>query len=158
MIARLEVKKLFFDRKAVKKAVDGGFAKAFTRFGFQVRQTARGKIRKPTKSTPVSKPGKPPRSHTGLLRDNIFFYYNHKLRNVTIGPVALNAKGGAKTPGILEQGGNAVIRRRRRTWLPGRRNKNTRRVYIKPRPYMKPSFDYRLKKLPDLMKNKVTIR
>lgn len=50
-----------------------------------------------------SRPGDPPRSRVGLLRQFIFFAYDDSTRSVVIGPARIGGSGTA--PGVLELGG-----------------------------------------------------
>ena len=132
----------FFDRPKVKRAVDAATRRNFSRFGAFVWQRAKTSIRKPPKTgkTRTSRPGRPPYSHTGLLKRFIFFAYDADRQSVVIGPVKLHKNDG-KAPSLLEHGGTAVRQRRRRRY--------------RPRPYMQPAFDAELPTLPELWKNSV---
>jgi len=70
-----------------------------------------------------SRPGKPPKSITGLLRSNIFYAFDPQADSVVIGPTLLNKSTGAQH--TLEYGGQAQI--------------GPRKVSILPRPYMGPA-------------------
>ena len=100
-----DAKGLFFDRQGVAKKVDSATKRALSKFGAYVRQTAKTSIRK-RKS--VSKPGDPPRSHSGLLKRFIFFGYEPQKRSVVIGPTKLNRStlSGAEA---LEHGGQIEL-------------------------------------------------
>ena len=135
-----EAKSLFFDRQAVSSAVSRAERRVLSKFGAFVRRGARSSIRK-RKS--ISKPGSPPSSHTGLLRDFIFFVYETQRSRVVIGPVQLNR--GTDAPAILEYGGQVTARRR------GRRVRQTYR----PRPYMGPAFEREKPKLSAMWRDSV---
>lgn len=135
------VKKLFFDRKAVMDAVSRAQRAVFSRIGAFIRQTARSSIRR-RKGT--SKPGRPPNSHTGLLRDHIFFAYEPERKGVVIGPIRLNTSDGT-APRLLESGGST-------TWQE--QGKRERVVYL-ARPYMRPALEKELPRLPALWRNSV---
>lgn len=92
---------------------------------------------------PVSRPGKPPLSHTGLLKDNILYGYDPK-RSVVIGPVKLNAKG-EDVPRVLEYGGQTTVVQK----------KKKKRVKIKARPYMQPAFEKGQEELPRFWRESV---
>ena len=132
----------FFDRPKVKRAVDAATRRNFSRFGAFVRQRAKTSIRRPPKTarSRISRPGRPPYSHTGLLKRFLFFAYDADRQSVVIGPVLLR-KGDGKAPSLLEHGGVAVRKRKRRRY--------------RPRPYMQPAFDAELPALPGLWKNSV---
>ena len=127
-------KQMFFDRAKVKKAVDKGVRKVFSKFGAFVRTAARHSIRK---RKAVSEPGQPPSSHVGLLRKLIYFGYDPSRKSVVIGPTPLH--GTAEAPPLLEYGGRA----RRR----GRKGRNVMATY-RARPFMGPAFEREKPKLP----------
>ncbi len=129
-------KSLFFDREIVKNKVDARTRKVLSKFGAFVRQTAKQSIRK---SKGTSRPGRPPFSHTGVLKKFIFFGYDPMKRSVVIGPVVVPGKSG-KAPGTLEHGGKVR--------LPSGDKAN-----IAPRPYMGPAFSSELDKVPNLWRD-----
>jgi hypothetical protein len=132
------MKKMFFDRAAVKKRVDVRTRKALSKFGAYVRQTSRRSIKK-RKGT--SKPGRPPFSHVGTLKRFIFFGYDAERRSVVIGPTLVPGKRGT-APSSLEYGGKSNA-----SW--GGQTK------IRQRPYMHPAFEKHLPMAPDLWRNSV---
>ena len=126
-------KTMFFDRAKIKRKVDVRTRKVLSKFGAFVRQRSRKSIRK-RKGT--SKPGRPPFSHTGVLKKLIFFGYDADRRSVVIGPVVAPGKAG-KAPQALEHGGKVT--------LPfGNRSD------IAPRPFMQPAFEREKDALPGL--------
>ena len=116
-----------------------------SKFGAFVRRGAKSSIRK--RKAP-SVPGKPPSSHTGLLKRLIFFGYQREKRSVVIGPARLNQKIG-DAPEALEYGGTSTVVE----GLRGSRRK--RRVQIKARPYMGPAFKKEQPKLPAMWRDSV---
>jgi len=100
-----EAKAGFFDRKAVIAQMDEVTRLALEKFGAWVMVRARHSIRERNK---ISAPGKPPNSHTGLLRNNIMFSYDAATKSVVIGPTKLNKDEGI--PRLLEDGGTATRR------------------------------------------------
>jgi len=142
---RMVTKQMFFDRKAVTGAVDRATRKVLSRFGAFVRTGARHSIRKRKRA---SAPGEPPSSHTGLLRNFIFFGYDRDRRSVVIGPQRLNQKIG-DAPQALEYGGPSTVVE----GLRGRRRK--RRINIAARPFMGPAFEREKPKLPAMWANSV---
>ena len=141
-----KVTRLFFDRKAVKNAVDRGKRKVLSKFGAFVRQRAKTSIRKRKRT---SAPGQPPSSHTGLLKKFIFFAYDRERDSVVIGPERLNQKTGDAPP-ALEHGG------RSRVTSGSRRGKRmVRTVTIRQRPYMGPAFEKEKEGLPKLWKDSI---
>ncbi len=138
-------KGLFFDRKGVLAKVDRGTRRVLSRFGAFVRRGAKSSIRKRKRA---SVPGRPPSSHTGLLKRLIFFGYQREKRSVVIGPARLNQKIG-DAPEALEYGGTSTVVE----GLRGKRRK--RRVQIKARPYMGPAFKKEQPKLPAMWRGSV---
>ena len=126
----MDIKKLFFNTKAVTSAVDRATRKVLSRFGAFVRTRAKSSIRKRKKA---SQPGKPPHSHTGLLRRLIYFGYSPSRQSVVVGPEKLNKSG--NVPRVLEHSGTTTI-------VDGGKK---RRVRIKARPFMGPAM---IKELP----------
>ncbi|MEX1016018.1 MAG: hypothetical protein WDZ31_04660, partial [Phycisphaeraceae bacterium] len=120
-------KRMFFDRKRVIDATDRATRRVLSRFGAFVRQTARRSIRRRKRP---SRPGQPPSSHVGLLRDRIFFGYDRERQSVVIGPAPINQRspyGTTTVPELLEEGGR--VRRRE----PGGRTKT---LNYRARPFM----------------------
>ena len=115
-------KAAFLDRAAVQKLVDRRTRVALNHAGALVRKIARNSIR-PGRAT--SRPGQPPRSHTGLLKRFLFYAYDTARRSVVVGPARLNT-GDGQAPARLEYGGQD--RRRART------------LRYLPRPYMGPAL------------------
>ncbi len=142
---RMVTKQTFFDRKAVTGAVDRATRKVLSRFGAFVRTGARHSIRKRRR---VSDPGEPPSSHTGLLRNFIFFGYDRDRRSVVIGPQRLNQKVG-DAPHALEHGGTSTVVE----GLRGKRKK--RRIRIAARPFMGPAFEREKPKLPAMWSSSI---
>jgi hypothetical protein len=130
----------FFDRQKVTKAVSRSERRVLSKFGAFVRRGAKSSIRK-RKS--VSQPGRPPSSHTGLLRKMIFFVYEPSRSSVVIGPIELNR--GTDAPRLLEHGGQVVRRQGKQ---------RTRMVY-RPRPFMGPALERELPKLPAMWRDSV---
>ncbi len=138
-------KKMFFDRKAVRSAVDRTARRVLSKFGAFVRRGAKSSIRKRKRA---SSPGQPPSSHAGLLKKFIFFGYERDRRSVVIGPARLNQKIG-DAPHALEHGGVSTVVE----GLRGRRRK--RRVRIKARPFMGPAFEKEKPKLAAMWRDSV---
>lgn len=153
-------KGVFFDRQAVRSAVDRATRRVLSRFGAYVRRGAKSSIRKRKR---VSEPGKPPSSRTGLLKKFIFFGYEPDTQSVVIGPVRLNSTPGT-APELLEHGG--VVRVKRGRWMrrgrPGRGAQGRftdapwemvtagTALRYAPRPYMGPALARELPKLPGM--------
>ena len=90
------------DTSGIKNLVDRKKKQRLRQFGAYVRTTARQSIRK-TKAT--SKPGDPPKSHHGALRDLIYFAVSELGDNVTIGPLPFRKR----ISPIVEYGGREAI-------------------------------------------------
>lgn len=145
-------KQQFFDRRAVEKAMDKGTREAMTKIGGYIRTTAKRSMRKTGKSkkTQTSAPGKPPRRHTGMLRDKIFFVYDENKRAVVVGPLKwtspqsnLKPTGtGKSAAGVLEHGGWVTGQTNRKSTTKGKYLKGQQRsLFIQPRPYMGPALE-----------------
>jgi len=130
-------KGMFFDRVKITNKADKQTMKALSKFGAYVRQTSRRSIRKRKAS---SRPGQPPSSHTGILKQFIFFGYDSNRRSVVIGPVNTSRKA-SNIPATLEYGGTVKISH-------GAAKGKT--ATIEARPYMGPAFDEELSKVSKL--------
>ena len=139
-----KVKTLFFDSPAVIAAVDEATRKVLNRIGGMIRLTARRSIKKAPSRTAVSKPGKPPFSHTGLLRNYIYYSFDPLSRSVLVGPVALRAKG-KDVPHTLEYSGRTKIKTKH----------GSKNVHIAARPFMAPALKISQPKMAALWKNSV---
>lgn len=122
-----EAKAAFLDTPKVMRAVDRGRRRALARSGGYIRQVARRSIRPRRGPSPA---GQPPHSHTGLLRDHVYFGYDESARSVVVGPAALNR--GTRAPETLEFGG----RTEKPKWWRG----TAKYIRIKARPYMAPAL------------------
>jgi len=136
------VKGMFFDRLRITSKADAQTKKALSRFGAFVRRTARQSIRKRKKS---SRPGQPPSSHTGILKQFIYFGCDSHRRSVVIGPVITSRKGSG-VPATLEYGGQVRI-------TSGKAKGKT--TTIEARPYMGPAFDSELDTVSKLWANSI---
>lgn len=137
----LRVKRFFFDRLAVLGKVDAATRRVLSKFGAFVWRSAKSSIRKRKKP---SAPGKPPSSHTGLLKKFIYFAFDPNRRSVVIGPVRLNRDEGV--PPLLEYGGTAKRRKR---------GGKMATVMYKARPYMGPAFEKEKASLPSLWRDSI---
>jgi hypothetical protein len=97
---------------------------------------------RPRRSTASSRPGEPPRSQTGLLKQFLFFGWDPSTRSVVVGPARLNKPTNA--PRVLEYGGIVTIR--------------GRSVTIFPRPYMEPAYQLEKKNLVEVWRDSVRPR
>jgi hypothetical protein len=168
----------FFDREKVNSALTRAEKKVYSQAGAFVRRTAKGSI---VKGKKASKPGKPPKSHTGILKRFLFFAYDPAQHSVVIGPAKTNQiffNGDGRpvsglVPEVLEYGGSITILeyqnprtgqwsrkdlRFRRTGMGGRATWKTRRrtVRIEARPYMGPALAVNAPKFPGLWADAIT--
>lgn len=124
---RADIKRFFFDREKVIKAVSRARRRALSKAGAFIRTRARTSIRKRKGTSP---PGSPPYSHVGDLRKGILFGYDAQRESVVVGPVGFK---GSTAPSALEFGGTSKrYSRRERRDVP---------VEIGPRPYMGPALE-----------------
>ena len=155
MISFKTAKANFFDRAKVMAAADKATRNVLSKFGAYVRRSAKDLIRKRKGSAP---PGSPPNSHTGLLRNFIFFSWDEAKRSVVIGPTKLNAKN-SRAPELLEHGG--TDQRKAKTIyvkVPSGTRKvdiPARQVVYRARPFMQPAFDKNLPTVPDMWANAI---
>ena len=139
----MKFKRMFFTSKAVLSATDRATRRVLSRFGAYVRRAAKSSIRK---RKAISAPGKPPSSHTGLLKRFILFGYDPTRRSVVIGPLRLTRGNRCDAPRALEEGGTARMVRR------GRK----KRMTIKARPFMGPAMEKEKPKLPHMWRDSVS--
>jgi len=153
-MVRLKMARMFFDRPAVLGAVDKATRRVLSKFGAYVRRTARQSIRK---RKGISKPGHPPSSHTGLLKQFIFFAYEPNRRSVVIGPEKLSGRIGRKALPALEYGGESETRNLHWKTIGGqrRRVRTYQKIGIKARPFMRPAFAKEEPQLPRLWRDSV---
>lgn len=125
-------------RKARQKKISELTRQELQRFRIQQEIAKREGLPKPKRPLAPSAPGEPPRMIGGQIKKFLYFAYDPGKRSVVIGPAQLDRPTGA--PGTLEQGG----------WV----RTNRGRARIAQRPYMKPSFDKEIGKLPRLLAGK----
>jgi len=140
----IEIKRWFFDRRVAIDRVDAATRRVLSKFGAYVRRSARSSIRKRKRP---SAPGRPPSSHTGLLRKFIYFAFDPDRRSVVVGPVQLHRRASG-VPLVLEYGGRTTVRSYRQA----------RKVTILPRPYMRPAFEKNKTMLPAMWTGSVRRR
>ncbi len=166
-----QAKGSFFDADRVLRAKDNAERRVLSKFGAYVRRAAKSSIRKRRRAAP---PGMPPSSHTGVLRQFIFFALEPERHTVIVGPAKTNqvffdrhrqpVKG--TVPSVLEYGGEVTIleykigsqwyradlRSRRRL---AERATRYRTVSIAARPYMHPAMAKEKPKLPAMWKDSI---
>lgn len=108
-----EAKAGFLDRKAVQRAIGKANATALTNSSAFIWKTAQNSMRRVKKRTTISKPGEPPKSKKGQLRDLLVFALDRGNATVVIGPTALGSS--PVVPGLHEFGGQVTVPSRRRT-------------------------------------------
>lgn len=126
------VRGAFFDSDAVLKAVSKARRRVLSKCGAFVRRRAKSSIRKRKRS---AAPGQPPSSHSGELKELLFFAFDAATRSVVVGPVPFGGSksaGDKRAPELLERGGPVT----RRT------KSGEARVYrYRGHPFMKPALD-----------------
>jgi len=126
--------KMFFDTRAVRRAVDKAKRRVLIQQGAYLRKVAQNLIHR---RRGASRPPHPPHSHVGLLRDHIFYGYDRAAESVVVGPRVFSAA--LDIPGLLEFGG---------------RHPRTGRQYS-PRPYMGPALERSGPKLAEIWEDSV---
>jgi hypothetical protein len=98
-------KNLFFDRTAIKEAIEKSDKKTLGKIGFLLRRSARQSMRSRKKK---AAPGQPPSAHSGkayplgpLLKNRLFYYYDLVSESVVVGPEKL---GKSDAPEVQEFG------------------------------------------------------
>lgn len=168
-----DAKAFFFNGDLVKRSVDSETVRVMSKFGAYVRRTAKGLIRTGKKP---SKPGKPPKSHKGLLKKFLYFAWDPASRSVVVGPARLSGNGLGDAPEVLERGGVVMVRALpprsgrkattkqrlafKRLLKEGRIARSTqprpmRRVSIAARPFMEPAYAENRPKLDSLWENSI---
>lgn len=130
----------FFDTERIQRSVSAGARRVLSKFGAFIRTRARSSIRK---RKAVSQPGKPPSEHTGIIR-LIFFAWDAATESMVAGPIKAAGKDG-RAPTALERGGEAVI--------AGNARRKSKRVTIRPRPFMGPALDHEQPKFAAQLRN-----
>ncbi len=134
----------FFNNTKVLRLLDKRTHAALGRFGKYVRAVAKNSIKRVSKKGQPSKPGQPPKSRRGLLKNFIFYGFDLAKRSVVIGPQKIYGLKG-KAPNVLEYGGN----------VRNKRNKHITSSKVSARPYMGPAFRKGKKHLSSLWANNV---
>ena len=88
----------------VIKTLHAKTRRAFSRAGGYVRTTAKRSIKKRAGTSPK---GEAPYSHSGLLKNFIFYQYDPRTESVIIGPEKISKPGMGTAPRALEHGGTA---------------------------------------------------
>jgi hypothetical protein len=143
----IQFKKMFFDSKQVLAATDKAARSVLSKIGAFIRREAKSSIRPGGTKHKASLPGPPPRSQTGLFKRFIFFGYDTSAQSVVVGPAKLGGVKGKDAPHALEYGGKTV--------LGPQTSGFSRSVTIAKRPYMGPSLNKNLPKLPAMWVNSI---
>lgn len=102
----------------IKAAMDAGSARAMSLGAFYVMDDARKSIKDQGKKGDPAKPGRPPKSVLGYLKQFIDFAYDKSANNAVIGPRGLDKPFSAKVaPKALEEGGPTVGYFSEGTWI-----------------------------------------
>lgn len=133
-------KNFFFDRAAVQMLLTKAELRFLSKGGAFVRQRAKTSIRK---RRGISRPGEPPSSHNGDLRNNIWFALDSSRRSAVIGPVGFK---NSNAPEVLEHGGIATVVSRD----PHTRQFRAHQVPMAARPFMEPALAKEASRLPEL--------
>lgn len=121
----------FLNPRRVTSAAERAARRGLSRFGAFTRTTARRSIKQPAKNakTQSSRPGNPPKSHLGFLKNLILWAYDNARQSVVIGPLVKAGRSGVAIR-ALEYGGTTVLKTR----------EGMKHAYIDERPYMRPAF------------------
>ncbi len=131
-----------WDSKLIIDAMGRVQAEALQKTASFIATTAKRSMKKSTKKARHSKPGTPPKSKTGGLKNSIRFAYDETTRTVVIGPIKLNGRSeGAKA---LESGGSATVK----TWSKKRKSFQSKVGQYDPRPFMRPALLKEIQKIP----------
>ncbi|HLW67852.1 MAG TPA: hypothetical protein VKS79_21215 [Gemmataceae bacterium] len=153
-----EVKRLFFDREQVKNKADAGMRRGFAKVGAFIRRRAMSSLRSRKK---ISEPGRPPSSHLGLVKQNIFFAWQDRPKGVVIGPILLNQKGGKDVLRTLEEGGTRRVVQTMFYAPDGSKHPlaqpEVKNLFYRPRPFMQLALETELPKLKDSLQGCVTV-
>lgn len=153
-VVTYKMKRFFFDRQAVSKAIGKNRARVLGRMGAFVQRRARSSLRRRKRT---SSPGQTPSVHSSdsvTTLKNILFAYNPANESVIVGPAKLNGSGsiiGATVPALHEFGGTVGLRQRRRRGRPPRIKQAT----YPPRPFMGPALKAEAPKLASLWQGQV---
>ena len=128
------IDKVLLDTQKVLTKADKATRRAFHRWGGLVRTIAKRSIRKSKKS---AEPGQPPRSHSGELR-NLIFYALTPDNEAVVGPLPFGKEPAA---GLLEHGGMVT--------------RDGKQVRYSPHPFMQPALEESEDKVPDMFRNSI---
>ena len=144
---KINTRTFFYNRK-VLRLLDKKTHSAFIRFGSFVRTTAKRSIKRVGKKGTPSKPGQPPKSRKGLLKNFIFYGFDLAKRSVVIGPQKIYGLKG-QAPSVLEYGGNVKSKSKKGHITNSK---------VSARPYMGPAFKEGKKQLANFWRNNVNAR
>lgn len=145
-----EAKGRFLDTRKLADRADRAGLRMLGKAGAFTRRKARSSIRRRKR---ISAAGEPPSSHSGELRNFIFFFVDPKRKSMIAGPTLLNGAGrGATVPELLERGGDAVLRRA--ATKKGEKERE-RFAHYDPRPFMAPAAETEFPKAAATIKGQV---
>ena len=164
-----DVKGSFFDSQRVVDAVSKVERANLSKAGAFIRRSAVFSIRSGKGS---SKPGQPPKSHSGILKKFIYFAFDSGSRSVVVGPALTNQTSairaiGNTVPGVLEGGGEESIqevrndfsgrwyRRDLRSTKQAGWPQRTRKINVAARPFMAPALQANMAKIHGVWKDSV---
>lgn len=130
---------MFFDRANVQKHVKDCTKSVLSKAGAFARRTMKGLIRSAKKS---ADPGDPPKSHTGRLKDLIYFGYDEQSQSVVIGPALFKSQN-PTVPQLLNEGG---VTKHWRTGKPAR---------YRAFPFVEPTMEIEEPKIPNLFRDAI---
>lgn len=110
---------------------------------WKIAGSPKGQRPKPPITDEVSRPGRPPWSKTGLLKDHIYAVADMTTRSATVGPALLNGTSG-EAPAALEFGGTVFSERFKAA------------INIRPRPFMFPALRASQGKFPEMLRKAFT--
>ena len=107
----------YFEQKSIMSMLNRHNRRALSRSGAYVAEVARRSIHKKRGS---SKPGNPPYSHTGKLRQMIASGVDgNRVCAVAGALIRLDVENHGKTPNVLEHGGTTVVKARKPKYKVG---------------------------------------
>lgn len=126
-----------FDDDLIQETLDRAEFRGLRRTGFQTREKAQGSLQH---SNLISRPGRPPNSHTGFLSRFILFDVDKNAKSMVVGPKQLNRRSSNVTQALEKSGFS--------------RNTRGKLIRIAARPFMVPAFNQIVRQsVPDVFAN-----
>jgi len=145
MIATMQLKKLFFDKKRVQRAVDKVKRIVLSASADAIRDTARSSM---PPQPGLAPPGRPPRMESRWLRYSVRAAWDRSSQTALAGPIRVGGAGASAERllmRVLEYGGRYVLGKRA---MRRRKLKKEKVVIVKAKPYMGPALAKERPKLP----------